>query len=260
MGVELSYNDIHFIKANIDTMTFIQLAQQLNIPVCILKKRAYKLGIKRGNRHKFTAEDDAYLIENFSNKNNDELAEYLKASVSGVSQRGSYLGLKKSKELIQQLGFNLCNHPASVTTRLKMGNIPPNKGLKMEEFMALETIEKFKKNQFKEGHKPHNTKYDGYERTDVNGYVWVRISEKNWAQKHRIVWENYFGKIPSGTNIQFRDCNRQNCAIENLYAITREEQMKDNSVLNYPPEVQTTFRLMGKINKIIKNQENEKTN
>lgn len=260
MSFELTENIIQFIKANIETMSFIQLAELLNIPVYTLKKRCYKLGIKRGNIHRFTVEDDAYLIENFSNKSNKELAEYLKASVSGISQRGSQLGLRKSEELIKQLGHNLCIHPASIASRIKKGNIPPNKGLKMEDFMNPETLEKFTANQFKKGHKPHNTKYDGCERIDVDGYVWVRISEKNWVQKHRLVWIEHFGQIPPGTNIQFLDGNRQNCAIENLYAISREEQMKENSILNYPPEIQTTFKLMGKINKIIKDQENEKTN
>ncbi len=194
--MQLSDSDINFIKENIDKMTFKKIAENLHFPHWFIKKSAYKLGLKRCTQHFWTKEDDLYLRENFSNNQNKELARKLHVTESAVIHRGFILGLQKSSEHIKKNGYVLSQHPASIATRLKKGNISPTKGMKMEEFMSPSTIEKFKANTFKKGHKPHNTKYDGYERFDVDGYVWVRISEKNWVQKHRLVWEKHNGEIP----------------------------------------------------------------
>lgn len=65
-----------------------------------------------------------------------------------------------------------------------------------------------------------------------NGFVWVKISDysikdtgkpsgyANWRQKSHIVWEQHYGAMPpEGYTIVFLDRNKQNCNIENLYAV-----------------------------------------
>jgi hypothetical protein len=51
--------------------------------------------------------------------------------------------------------------------------------------------------------------------------------EHKMVLKHRYVWEQANGPIPDGHNIAFRDGNRQNCDLSNLYLISREEAARE---------------------------------
>ena len=116
------------------------------------------------------------------------------------------------------------------------------------------------RHQFKKGHIPANHKPVGYERITKDGYVEVKTAEPNvFELKHRLVWVEWNGPIPSGCNIQFRDGNRQNCSIDNLYIISRSEQMRNENSYHarYPEEVKKLIQLKGalhrQINKASKN-------
>jgi len=257
-----SYTDIEiqFIKDNISSLSFKEIASALNRTVSAVKSAAFERGFKRDNKHVWTAEEDKYLRDFYPNVNSKKIAEDLNLNRYAVLNRAYILGIKKSAEFISAMGHTVSKHPASIATRIKKGNVPPNKGKKLDEYLSDESIKKFKSHSFKKGDLPKNTKYDGYERINIDGYIEVRVSKGKFVQKHRLIWEEHNGKIPAGTNIQFRDGNRQNCAIENLFAITRQEQIHENSINNYPPEARQSLRLIGKISKLINNQENEKAN
>ena len=63
---------------------------------------------------------------------------------------------------------------------------------------------------------------------DDNGYVYIKVSmEQKMVLKHRYVWEQANGPIPDGHNIAFRDGDRQNCDISNLYLISREDAARE---------------------------------
>lgn len=64
------------------------------------------------------------------------------------------------------------------------------------------------------------------------GYIWVKVSDKscvsseragyvNWKPKHHIVWEKCYGELPQDKQIIFLNQNKEDCAIENLYAVSR---------------------------------------
>jgi hypothetical protein len=94
--------------------------------------------------------------------------------------------------------------------------------------MTAEGIRRSSQTRFKKGQLPHNTKPIGYERVDENGYVYLKVSmEHKMVLKHRYVWEQANGPIPDGHNIAFRDGNRQNCDLSNLYLISREEAARE---------------------------------
>lgn len=75
----------------------------------------------------------------------------------------------------------------------------------------------------------------------VSGYV--RIGQK---YEHRIVWENYNGKIPKGYVVHHKDGNRQNNDINNLELLSKldhdkltmddvwDERRENNIKLFYP--------------------------
>lgn len=65
-----------------------------------------------------------------------------------------------------------------------------------------------------------------------NGYVWVKVSDDvhkadekagyvNWKPKHLLVWENHHGKLPEGKMVIFLNQNKEDCSIENLYAVDK---------------------------------------
>ena len=127
--------------------------------------------------------------------------------------------------------------------------------------MPANVYEKARQTMFRKGNIPANHKPIGYERINVDGYVEVKVAEPNkFRLKHRIVWEENFGTIPPGYNVQFRDKNRQNLQPDNLYLISRSDQLKkENSMYaRYPKELQRAIQIKGalqrQINKFKKNE------
>ena len=139
--------------------------------------------------------------------------------------------------------------------RYKKGQIPHNIGKKQSEFMSPEGMEKSRISRYKKGNIPTNRRQVGEERINVHGCVEVKTKDclRGWEQKHRVIWEQHNGVIPKGCNIQFKDGNRQNCDIENLYMISRENQVRENSIHNYPEDVKKAIRTVNKLSRTIKN-------
>ena len=128
-----------------------------------------------------------------------------------------------------------------------------NKGKKQEEYMSAEQIEKTTATRFQKGSVPATAKPVGHERMQ-KGYVMIKApGKRKMMRKHHWVWEEHYGKIPKGYNIQFRDGNRQNFDISNLYIISRSEQMKNENSLyaRYPKEIQLAIQAKGALNRQI---------
>jgi hypothetical protein len=137
------------------------------------------------------------------------------------------------------------------------GHVPMNKGKEQTEFMCEESIERTKATRFRKGHVPCNHKPVGYERTDKYGYVEIKTAEPHFFEfKHRVIWQQQHGEIPSGHKIKFKDGNKLNICIENLYMVSDAENMIENTIQRYPPEVKRAIRKVGKFNKLIKEHEN----
>jgi hypothetical protein len=99
--------------------------------------------------------------------------------------------------------------------------------------------------EFKKGHKPHNTKYDGYE-SKRDQYWYIRINGK-FVLKHRYIWESVNGKIPEGMVLKFKDKNTDNIQIDNLRLCSKKDHAIENSIHNYPKEIIEVIRLTKKI-------------
>ncbi|MDE9542858.1 HNH endonuclease [Xenorhabdus bovienii] len=101
------------------------------------------------------------------------------------------------------------------------GNIPHNAGTKGKMRSNVTS--------FKKGAIPSNRREVGSERIDSDGYVYIKVAHhKRWRLKSHVIWENHHGKLPDNTILIFRDGNSQNCHIDNLLMISREE----NAILN----------------------------
>lgn len=80
-----------------------------------------------------------------------------------------------------------------------------------------------------------------------NGFVYVKISEtreknkthkayhENWKMKAHYLWEKENGKIPKGYCLCYKDGNKLNCELENLYLLTPRElgKLVQNKVYGY---------------------------
>ena len=183
---------------------------------------------------KWTKEETAIIIEHYPHSTPSQLKEMLPGRTAvAIHGRACVLKLKKSDEYIE-------NTPNP--GRFKKGFTPFTKGKKWADYMPEESAARCRSTQFKQGNKPPKYHPVGTEMV-VAGYVYVKVADRvkanryeNWNLKHRMLWESVHGPIPKGCNIQFKDGNPLNITIDNLYMVSREEQMKVNSVMNMPDD------------------------
>ena len=172
---------------------------------------------------KWTKQEDELFISLYPDHPNTYLCEVLHRSMSAISNRALTLGLRKTPEFAKQ---------QREKNQFKKGNVPFNKGKKWEHFMSEEGMRNSAKTQF--SGEPHNTRPPGYEmlRTaDKKGrrYWWIKPADgRRMMPKHRWLWEQAYGSIPKGYNVQFKDGDTTNCVLDNLYLITRDKQMREN--------------------------------
>jgi len=101
----------------------------------------------------------------------------------------------------------------------------------------------------------------GFERIRTSGYIDVKIGYPNiFKAKQRLIWEENFGSIPKGHNVQFKDGNNTNFDPFNLYTTTRSDQMRNENsfIAKYPIEIQNLIHTKTALTKQI--QKNYKKN
>ncbi len=194
------------------------------------------------------------IIELYPNSYASDLANKFGISTKSVYSIATKYGVKKSDEFrsmeLNKQGEKL--KALGEKTRFKKGNSPVNKGKKV----TPEVYNAMKPTMFKKGNLPPNTKYDGHERLDKDGYMMVRIRKGKYVLKHRLVWESINGKIPKGMALKFKDGNKMNININNLELISRKDLMALNTIQNYPAELKSTIRTLGKLKRIINEKQN----
>lgn len=223
-----------------------ELAVRLGKTPEAIKAKALIRKLKRSlNVRVWSPDKRQKLISLYPDHTNLEIASMLGSTESAVAGMAFKLKLRKSAKFLfehSSKGF------------FPKGHQPMNKGRKQTEYMSDAQIEKTKATRFRKGHIPKNHKPVGYERITRDGYIEVKTAEPNvFEPKHRLVWVEYNGEIPSGYNIQFKDGNRQNVSIENLYMISRSEQLKNENSMyaRYPEDVQYLIKLKGALNRQI---------
>ncbi len=113
------------------------------------------------------------------------------------------------------------------------------------------------KTSFKKGGTPPNTNPIGAERVDKDGYIWIKVAERNphtggptrYRMKHAVEWEKKFGPKPKDMVLLFKDGNKQNCHPDNIECITRHEHLYLNNHKHseLPPELKPTLRALAKV-------------
>lgn len=209
----------------------------------------------------WTDEDRDILRRVYPMTSSGDIAMKLGRSVRSVYTQARIMGLRKSEAFLSDIGRRSSKSPGAIAHRFRKGHRPANKGKKLPP----ETYSKVAPTMFRKGNVPANHRPVGSERVNVDGYVEIKVAEPNvWRQKHRVVWEQEYGPIPKGSNVQFRNGNRQDIRLENLYLISRRDQLKtENSLMaRYPEELRKVIRLKGTLKRQItlynkKNDSNE---
>lgn len=206
------------------------------------------------NRKPWTQDEVAILVEMYPKHFASEIAVKLGRPTCSIYNKAYALGLRSDPGSASRAGRVGAAHPNSVATRFQIGSIPANKGKKM----CADVYQKVARTMFKKGNTPATHRPVGTESERSDGYVWVKVAEpKIWKLKHRLVWEQHNGPIPRGYNVQFRNRNRRDFRIENLYLISRADQMRDENSLiaSYPKPLADLIRLKGAINRQIHKRE-----
>ena len=199
-------------------------------------------------RNPWTQEECELLKELYSRTDIfvSDMQRILGRSSTQIYQKAAALGLRRPEEIYVISGQIFSQSEAAKATRFRKGSIPPNKGKRM----SPELYAKIAPTMFKKGHTPGNHKPVGSERVNVDGYIERKVAEPNkWECKHRIIWKQAHGDIPKGYNVQFKDGNRLNISLDNLYLISRQRQLKEKNSLmaRYPKEVRDVIHLCGAI-------------
>lgn len=195
-------------------------------------------------RQYWTPEQEKIVIDNYADSTPQQMIELLNGvfDMAQISQKACRIGIRKSEDY-KSREIN--------KGRLPPGNIPWNKG------QHYKAGGRAKDTQFKPGSIPPNRRGVGAQRITKDGYIEIKIGEgiKKWRLLHREVWKRNYGNPPKGSIIIFKDGNRNNCDIENLQLMTREQLMLENSGHNYPEEIKEVMRLKAVITRKINHHE-----
>lgn len=252
-----SNEDIAFIKANRLKISGAAIAKKVNCDKGVLYRWFTKNNLKvpkelsisfrvEAMKKPFTEAEDRFIVCNLPTSSIKQLSKQMKRTSLYVSKRARELGLG---DIIDQKAKD---------SRIKKGNVPSNKG----KPMLPHVYEKAKATMFKKGNVPHNTalsdgvivtRQDHPERNGGRPTKYIRLALGKWQPLSNYNWEQKFGKVPAGYCIAFIDKNSLNCTLENLELISRAENMRRNTIHNYPDEIKTVIRTIAKLNKTIKN-------
>lgn len=205
-------------------------------------------------RRHFTVFEDNFIRCTYLFYTTPELARLLNRPVKSVFGRIKKLGLIIPPEIKRERhfkGFQI-GHQLNVKYRFPKGHTPANKGKKMDPELKKRIQHTF----FQPGHKPVNTLHDGAisVRNDNRGVPQklIRISLGKWEYLSRYTYRQHNGDIPPGMVVAFRDRNTLNCSIENLYLLSKKENMLRNQIHQYPDDLKQVIHTISKLTKQIK--------
>lgn len=254
-ALKMSRNDLAK-KFNVSKMVVLNCFKKNNISIPKEVSIEFRTQKVKG-RSSYSAEEDQFIIENYLEIPIKTMGRILNRSECGIKGRMRHFGLVIPPELILK---------RKEDSLYKKGFVPFNKGMKMEEFMTPETVQKFKSNQFKKGQLPPNTLPEGAEvkRIDKrtgNTYTLVKVpGNTKLVFKHIHIWQQVNGKLPKGMNIVFKDGNSENFSIENLECISDVELMQRNTVQRFPQDLKNVIQLKACITRQINKNNKSKKN
>ncbi|MGJ8619578.1 MAG: HNH endonuclease signature motif containing protein [Methylophilaceae bacterium] len=205
-------------------------------------------------RKQWSADEDALLQALYPCTKTEALARLFNCRLNQVYTRARALKTEKSQWFQDSPMSQILrtNTDIGKEYRFKKGQPNQNKGNKNFRIANSE------KTRFKKGQVPPNVKPMYFERQDKNGYVWMKVPEKNphtgaptrFEFKHKWNWKQANGPIPDGMVIKFIDGNKQNCDLSNLELIPKAVNLALNQAGydNMHEEIKPAFKTLAKLN------------
>ena len=206
-------------------------------------------------RRIWTDSEISILKKDYPIKAAQTIANLLNRPISSVYGKAHSLGLEKAESfwISEESGYAKRLKDGK-KSQFSKGRVSFNKGLKQEEYMSADAIERTKETRFKKGDKPHNAVCVGTTVIDTDGYHKEKIAEPDvWRYSHHLLWEKQYGDIPKGSNICFIDGDKNHLELSNLTIKTDAELMVQNTIHKYPKEVQEIIKLNNKLIRKINN-------
>ena len=228
-------------------LTFREIAKALNRSPSHIRQRAEHHGIEvvRVSKRKiWPAKATETLLRMFPTYSAGEIAAELGVTVATVHRRANLLGLRKSK------GWR-----AERTARRWL------EGRHETSRASVET----RFNPVRPSSAARNYIPIGALRVTNEGSLERKVTDdprlapaRRWVAVARLVWEAAHGPIPSGHVVRFRDgmhtTVESDITPDRLECITRRENMRRNSIHNYPQPIPQLVQLRGALNRKINNR------
>jgi hypothetical protein len=190
--------DSDFLANNHGRLSYEELSWVLNCDRKRVKTKTYRNKLKPFIGKRYTQAEIDYLHTNYRILSYKEMADELGRSKTTVRERVRRFGWSRTPEESQAIQDRCC-----------------------------------KRAQFKPGHKPKNTLYDGATtiRPQKNGSLreFIRLSENNWKKTQIYRWEKIYGPVPKGMVLRCVNGNALDTDPVNWKLITQSENLEENS-------------------------------
>lgn len=252
----------HLLRARYARESLARLAFLLKRTPKAIRSRAKVLGLSKGTRRRWTAAADRILRQRYATESAEAIARRVGHTRSSVYNRARHLGLEKpatwAADVTRQRWAQGRNE-GSRRRHFAKGHVPANKGTRRPGFAPGRMAEtQFKKGSMN-GAAQHNYVPIGTEKIDPKRKVLMRKTTddpalfpvQRWRPVHVMVWESVHGPVPAGHIIVFRrgmkTFTAQEITVDRLEAVTLAENMRRNTIHNYPPAVKDAMRLVGRV-------------
>lgn len=213
-------------------------------------------------RRYWTRVEEELLREFYPDWPTEWLAPHFGRTPRQVYNKALSMGLRKSAAyLASPLSGRLQQHDArGGSTRFKKGHVPANKGLRRPGYAPGRMAE----TQFKKGRPPSEAR--NYKPIGSTRIVYGNLEKKftddprvyparRWRPVHRMVWEAAHGPVPKGHIVVFKPgmhtTVEAEITLDRIECITLGENMRRNTLHNYPKELTHLMQLKGAVQRQI---------
>lgn len=194
--------------------------------------------------HRYTQEQKDYIRDICEGKTVEEIQCLFNQKFN------TNVTIKSIKGIMYRNGYK--NKMQGYNTRFKKGHTPFNKGMKGVAFGGKET-------RFEKGNT--NQRLPIGSETIKEGRVFIKTANPDvWEEKHRWLWKEKYGEIPDGYVIRFKDGNKKNVTIENLFMTTQRAMTSvvRRKLEHEQPELNFTIHKLAELELAIKDAVNNK--
>jgi HNH endonuclease len=229
-------------------------------------------GILAPRRH-WTDVEVELLRRNYADSRTEDLAAVLGRKLEYVYAKARKLGLCKSEAYLASPAACRLRRGDDVGApyRFPKGHVPANKGVKHPPGWAPGALAT---TQFKKGrpaHEARNYLPIGSLRLSKDGYLERKVTDdptlapvRRWVGVHRLVWIAANGPVPPQHIVAFKRGRRTTdpalITLDALELITLAENMRRNSLHNYPREIVHVHQLRAALTRQINRRANTEDN